>query len=415
MIGLMDCNNFFASCERLFRPDLQRVPVAVLSSNDGCIVARSQEVKDLGIPMGIPYFEVKDVCVKNNVVVFSSNFTLYRDISARVMTALKNEFETCEVYSVDEAFFEVDEDVTEETLAEIRARIMKKTGIPVSIGVATTKTLAKVANGIAKKGNGVCIMDEALWQTTQKILPCGSVWGIGRQTSAFLSRHNISLVSELLMQDRAFIKQAFGIVGERLILELQGVSVYGIGEYVEEGQKSYTSTRSFARVVKNKHTLMSALGHHVAHVAEKLRHDNNVASTMTILVRANRFNPFAYTKGHASVELLVPTNDTMFLTREASKLLDTIFDPAIPYKKAGVIMSGIRPVEFVSSPLFKEFDPFEKTRELNSIADILNDRFGSGTVCSGVTLGSDSWREKKNQKSKEYTTKWSEIALVKAR
>jgi DNA polymerase V len=182
MIGLLDCNNFFVSCERLFRPDLLKRPVAVLSSNDGCIVARSAEVKDLGVPMGVPYFQVKDVLTKAGAVLFSSNFTLYRDVSARVMDTLEDEVGLIDVYSIDEAFFEVEDDATEADVLAIRARVMKEVGVPVSIGIASTKTLAKQASVLAKKGNGVCILTDALWQEKMEEVPCGSVWGLGRQT-----------------------------------------------------------------------------------------------------------------------------------------------------------------------------------------------------------------------------------------
>ncbi len=413
----MDCNNFFVSCERLFRPDLLRKPVAVLSSNDGCIVARSQEVKDLGISMGVPYFEVQDICTKHRVTLFSSNFTLYRDISARVMTALKSEFSTYEVYSVDEAFFEIGEGVTESEIASIRARIMQKTGIPVSIGVATTKTLAKVANGIAKKGTGVCIMGAELWSTVQKELPCGSVWGIGRKTSSRLSQQKIYTVADLLRLDMTFVRQNLGVVGERLRLELTGTPVHNLGEQGldDDEQQSYTSTRSFSNPVKDKLVLMSALGHHIAHVAEKLRNDGNVAGKMTVIARGSRFGDFALREGSASIEFSTPSNDTMLLTKEASKLLETLFDSEIPYKKAGVTLSGIMNEEYTMKSLFQDRAHQDAVVSLDRINDLLNKKFGAGTVRSGVTLNPDKWQERKKLKSQEYTTQWPEIATVKAK
>jgi DNA polymerase V len=200
-IGLMDCNNFFVSCERLFRPDLLKKPVAVLSSNDGCIVARSQEVKELGIPMGAPYFMVRAICKKEGVTLFSSNFRLYRDISARVMHALCEEVDTFEVYSIDEAFFSIEETVTEEEVLLLRERIMQKTGIPVSFGIARTKTIAKAAGDHAKKESGVSILDATLWETKISEIPCGSIWGIGRQTSAKLTKLGINTVADLISKD----------------------------------------------------------------------------------------------------------------------------------------------------------------------------------------------------------------------
>jgi DNA polymerase V len=381
-------------------------------------------VKDLGIPMGIPYFEVKELCTKHNITLFSTNLTLYRDISARVMSALKSEFDICEVYSVDEAFFIVEDSVREEDLAQIRSRIMQKTGIPVSIGIAATKTRAKIASKIAKGRNvrrptsimsGVCIMDDVLWREVSEDLSCGSVWGIGRQTSAFLSKSKINTVSELLAQDQTFIKQSLGVVGERLCMELNGVSVYAVGESMESEQGSYMSTRSFSKpITADKATILSALGYHVAHLAEKLRNDACVASKITIIVEGSRFGSFSHRSGTCTHHLLVPTNDTITLTKEVVALLEVLYDSEIPYKKAGVILGGIMPEAFTSASLFGEQENNQETPNLNSITDSLNNRFGSGTIRSGVTLNTEKWQEQRKLKSQRYTTEWSEIASVKA-
>ncbi len=366
--------------------------------------------------MGIPYFEVKDLCKKQKVTLFSSNHALYRDISLRVMCALKAEFDTCEVYSIDEAFFEIEKEVTTEEIARIRARIIQKTGIPVSFGVAKTKTLAKVANSIAKKGTGVCILNERLWKETNENLSCGSVWGIGRETFASLSRHKIYMVADLLRQDKAFISKLLGIVGERLLLELNGTSVYRIGDLLENDQKSYMSTRSFSQTIQgDKLTLMSAIGHHVAHVAEKLRNNEQVASRMTVIARGSRFGAFAQREGSVSTVFTIPTNDTFLLTREASKLLDNHYDPEIPYKKAGIVVSGIEPCSNTTPSLFDDGVINARNNKLNIVTDALNHRFGSGTIGTGVLLGSKKWKSNKMLISKLYTTKWSEIPIIKAR
>ncbi len=434
MIGLMDCNNFFVSCERLFRPDLVGKPVAVLSANDGCIVARSQEVKDMGIPMGAPLFQVQTQCKKEKITLFSSNFNLYRDISARVMNALRAECGEIEVYSIDEAFFAVPEPLSEEKIAQIRARIIQKTGIPVSIGVAKTKTLAKVANSIAKKkGNGrrptsaitvsvvmsnmedgVCVMDEGVWKECVAPLSCGSVWGIGRQTSAFLTKAGIHTVGELLAQDRAFIHSNLGVVGERLVLELSGTPVSRLGDRGGAVQESFTSTRSFGKIVTDKLTLQSALGHHVAHVAEKLRTHELVASTISVMARGSRFSDFAHREGVLMSTLLVPTDDTFVLTKEALRLLDKLFDPEIPYKKAGVILGGIESKHLAPVSLFPEEKRNTITSTLSVLSDTLNKRFGRDTIRPGITLGKEKWQEHTERLSPQYTTRWTEIARVKA-
>ena len=414
MIGLMDCNNFFVSCERLFRPDLRNRPVAVLSSNDGCIVARSQEVKDLGISMGVPLFQVKDICKKHNIVLFSSNFKLYRDISSRVMSALKDEFEICEQYSIDESFFTISESATENDMEAVRARIMQKTGIPVSIGVAKTKTLAKIASTIAKKGTGVCMMNDSVWNASVKDMSCGSVWGIGRRISASLTRDGIYTISDLLTQDNAFIRSRFGVMGERVCMELRGTSAYPVGVSVDSFQESYASTRSFGKPVTSKLVLMSALSYHVEHIAEKLRMHNLVASIITIEIRGSRFGEYSHRKGTLSSVFSIPTSDTFVLTKEVEQLLDTLFDSEIPYKKAGVVVSGIAPESYAPVSLFGPDAKTLRTDSLSALSDSLNSRFGKGSLIHASTLGTEKWQEHKTHMSPEYTTSWSQIACIKA-
>ncbi len=435
MIGLIDCNNFFVSCERLFRPDLQKKPVAVLSSNDGCIVARSQEVKKLGIPMGVPYFQIKNMCKKEKITIFSSNFQLYRDISSRIMHVLKEEVQNIEVYSIDEAFFNVHTNVTEKEMAEMRMRVMQKTGIPVSIGVAHTKTRAKIANNIAKhrmrdgrltmsaigggeggeqeQEEGVCILDMTMWENIKNTLPCGNVWGIGRQTTAFLTSEKIETVGQLLACDRAFIKQSLGVVGERLCMELSGTSIYRVGDSVHT-QESYTSTRSFGKIIRDKETLISALSYHITHLAEKLRTQSEVASKISIVLQGSRYGAFSHREDILSTTLTMSTNDTTTLIREAQKLLIKLYDSEIPYKKAGIILSGILREEVTSRSLFDDHNTHEDRSVLNTVTDNINKKFGAHTLHFGVLYGTEKWKENKRLVSKEYTTKWSEICTVKA-
>lgn len=414
MIGLMDCNNFFVSCERLFRPDLFHKPVAVLSSNDGCIVSRSQEVKDMGISMGVPHFQIKDICRTQGVTLFSSNFALYRDISRRVMQALREEFSLCEVYSIDEAFFEVPDECTEEMLMAVRRRIIQKTGIPVSIGVANTKTLAKIASKEAKSGSGVYIIDAKQDESFLHTMSCGSVWGIGRKTSAMLTAHGVHTVAEFLALDRVFVRQNLGIVGERLLMELAGTSVYPLGTPAEHGQESYTSTRSFAKPAHDIRVVMSALGYHVTQVAEKLRLHNEMATRMSIIARGSRFGDFSHREGSAHVVFETPTHDTTYLLQEASKLLESIYDAEVPYKKAGVVLSGIVPCAVVSESLFADSTHQQKRKGLDVVVDAINRTHGRGTVLRGVAHAVDAWKDRRELLSKEYTTKWDDIVTVKA-
>lgn len=411
-IGLMDCNNFFVSCERLFRPDLWRKPVAVLSSNDGCIVARSQEVKDLGIPMGIPYFQVKDMCQKENITLFSSNFKLYRDISDRVMCALKEEFDVCEVYSVDEAFFEIPDTVTEKELLDIRARIIKKTGIPVSFGVASTKTIAKAASTYAKKGNGVCIFTNEIWQKKTSDISCGTVWGIGRKTTESLRTDNVNTVADLLSKDFTFIRDRYGVMGERMFFEVSGVSVYGVGNTKEAEHQSLSSTRSFKNVVMELSALESALAYHVSHVAEKLRSSDREASYIRIIAAPSRFGDFAIRQTSLDLHLESPTADTNKLIHEAIILLKRLYQTDVPYKKAGVVLGGIVSKRAHTYSLFEDRSTHEED-SLNTTIDALNSRFGSGMVRSGIIQNEQKWKESALLRSPQYTTNWSEIVTVK--
>ncbi len=412
MIGLMDCNNFFVSCERLFRPDLLKKPVAVLSSNDGCIVARSQEIKDLGVPMGIPYFQVKDVLVKNNAVLFSSNFTLYRDISTRVMQTLTSEVGICEIYSIDEAFFEVSDNVTEEEILQLRATIMKHVGLPVSIGVAPTKTLAKLASSMAKKGNGASILNTDIQERIGSS-PCSSVWGLGRQTTTKLRELGVKTIGDFLSLDRAVIRKHFGVGGDRIYSELQGVSVYDIGHNSEDIQQSIMSTRSFEKTTKNIEDLESAVAYHVSEVAGKLREKKLLASHLTVIIQASRHGDFMLRKGVSQAVLNLPTSSTQELLKEALAQVHKLYDDEVPYKKAGIVVGGLMPEVYVTDTLFSDTSSKQDTSVLDVVTDSLNEKFGRGTIRSGIILKNGA-RGSAKLRSKEYTTSWKDIPTVRA-
>lgn len=411
MIGLMDCNNFFVSCERLFRPDLLQKPVAVLSSNDGCIVARSQEIKDLGIPMGIPYFKVKDELTRAGAVLFSSNFTLYRDISARVMQTLSSHVGVCDIYSIDEAFFALADDITEAEVLAIRALVMRDVGLPVSIGVARTKTLAKQGSALAKKSNGVCILDDALWTEQAANTPVSSVWGLGRQTSAKLRDMGVSTVSEFLALDRAIVRRHFGVVGDRIYSELRGTQVHELGRNSEDIQQSIMSTRSFEKTTKNLSSLQSAVAYHVSFAAKKLREKKLVASRLCVTIEASRHGDFMLRRGSSDAVLSRPTASTQELLKEALAQVDLLFDKEVPYKKAGVALGGLMPESYLITGLFEKKE--KDTKKLDAVTDVLNEKFGQGTVRFGVVLQSGA-RSGMKLRSKEYTTKWEDIPTVRA-
>ncbi len=413
MIGILDCNNFFVSCERLFRPDLRTKPVAVLSSNDGCVVARSQEIKDLGIPMGVPYFQIKDIASKAGAVFFSSNFTLYRDVSARVMQALKDEVGAIEKYSIDESFFTMSDSITEAELLGIRNRIIHVTGIPVSIGVASTKTIAKQASKRAKKGTGVCILNNQDWGVVQNTVLCGEVWGIGRQTTTKLRSLEIKTVAELLQVPRSEIRKLFGVVGERIVAELSGVSVLPVEAGVQEARQSITSSRSFAKVIQNQSELASAISFHVAECAHKLRQEDLVALKMIVYLRASRFSDFGHRGGVKEIVLPVPTNKTSTLTKQALNAVEELYDSEIPYKKAGVVLNSVMLKRFVPTSLFGE-ESAEADSVLDELTDSLNSKFGAESLRLASVRTKNGYVSAK-LRSQAYTTRWSDIPRVQAK
>ncbi len=409
MIGLMDCNNFFVSCERLFRPDLAKKPVLVLSSNDGCVVARSQEVKDLGVLMGEPYFKMRGLCEKEGITVFSSNFSLYRDVSRRVMHALRQHFGDIQVYSIDEAFFEVGS-LTEEAIVHIRAEIMRTTGIPVSFGVADTKTIAKIAGTYAKKGYGVQILTTKSLHERAGEIACGSIWGVGRKTAQKLNACGIYTLADFLKHDMRFYENNFGILGTRLYHELTGIRAESVHDNELHG--SYTSTRSFGVAVTDCATIESAIGYHVSHVGEKLRHDEVLAKRITVVCAPSRYDTEVYKDTVLTTSLEEPTNDTAVLLHESLKLFHQVFKSGIRYKKAGVVCSDIIPQGFESISLFEVKN--NKDRVVYDIVDSINARQGSGTLRPGVVLHTEKWESSHLKQSPAYTTKWSDIAHCKA-
>lgn len=413
-VALVDCNNFFVSCERLFRPDLATKPVVVLSSNDGCVVARSKEVKALGIPMGIPHFKIKDEFAQAGVVVFSSNFPLYRDISARVMRVLKEEAVEVQQYSVDEAFFTITADTDDAALAEIarvKEVVEQRVGIPVSIGAARTKTIAKYAAEVGKRGAGTAVLTGTVWQQLGAELALAEVWGIGRQTSTKMRAAGFTTVADLRAAAPDLILQQFGIVGARLQCELDERPAYH--ERTEgELQHSIMSTRSFKHSTKDIAVLEDAIAYHVAHVAEELREMDAAAQEVRVLIRTSRHGDWVLRGGTAESLLIAPTADTRLLLKEALALTRRLFEPGVPYKKAGVILGHIVPQDAVLSSLFD--DGPTSDHELFDTIDTLNDRFGAGTLTIGRTHRDAMWQASKSHVSPRYTTAWSDIPRVVA-
>lgn len=413
MIGLMDCNNFFVSCERLFRPDLEKKPVAVLSSNDGCMVARSQEVKDLGIAMGVPLFQVKDICVREKVILFSGNITLYRDISARVMQTLAQEVGECEIYSIDEAFFVLPDDVTEADVYAIRNRVMQNVGIPVSIGVAKTKTLAKQASSLGKKGGGVCILTQEDWKERAKEVMCGEVWGLGRQTTTRLSEQGVRTVTQYMDLDRGLVSKLYGVSGERVHDELHGIPVVRIDSNSEATRKSIASTRSFAKKTRNLVDLESAIAGHVSHCAETLRKRGVVSSTVHVQIQTDRYGDFFMQGAHAEIVLIQPTAETAVLLKEVLTQVRKMYKADVPYKKTGVTFSGLMPESYMTGTLFSQVEN-KNSGVLDAVIDGMNERFGRGMIRSAAILDNRGVSNAQ-LRSKSYTTQWKDIPTIKAK
>lgn len=409
-IGLLDCNNFFVSCERLFRPDLWGRPVVVLSSNDGCIVARSQEVKDKGIPMGVPYFQVKDTLAEQGTTIFSAHFALYRDISRRVFAALAPQVATLEQYSIDEAFFRYTGDDPQATAADIKRQIEQAVGIPVSVALAPTKTQVKWANQRAKRTCGAYSVNQDTFRQEAADTLLSTIWGVGRQRSRQFADHTLHTVADLVAADPARVGRLFGIAGTRLQQELSGQSVLPVTP-VRPAQQSVMSSRSFASASTAYAVAADAVAYHLRQVAADVRAQGQVATTLTVSLLTSRHGTFFLHGGSATATFPVPTADTFALGAVAEGLLGTIWRPNIPYTKAGVTLSGLTSGTATTTSLFaSERD----TAPLLRAIDRLNQRYGTEQVQIGSRTRARNWQSKCAQLSPAYTTHWSALPVVSA-
>lgn len=427
IFAVVDCDNFFVSCERVFRPDLKNKPVAVMSNNDGCIVSRSQEVKDLKIPMGTPVFKYKEIIEANNVQLFSGNFSLYGDMSRRVMNILKESVATTHEYSIDEAFLDftklaIPNSDYEEFCLKLREKIKKFTGIPVSIGIAPTKTLSKVGSKLAKKGKGVFDMtklSETELDEYLKDYEIEDIWGIGRRLAPKLQARNIFSAHQFKNYDPILIKKVMGISGEKTYLELNGISCTSIHSNTML-RKGIASTRGFGKIVRSLTELEEAVASYVAIACEKLRHQNTIATKLSVYIRTpihKRHNE-RYSQryvGYEETKLPYPNADTKVITKTALSLLKKIYKPGYNYAKAGVFLTGIRPLDTLQENLLTQ-DYYKKNMEskkLMKVMDKLNREWGSGTVKLAAESTEKRWRAKSEKRSPRYTTSWDEILRVR--
>lgn len=421
MYGLADCNNFYASCERVFDPYWNDKPVVVLSNNDGCVIARSNEVKKLGIKMGIPAYQIKTEIEQYGIGVFSSNYSLYGDMSSRVMSILSSFVENLEVYSIDEAFLDFS-GFERYDLNDYGKKIVKTTtkgtGIPISLGIAPTKTLAKVANKFAKKFpayNSVCIIDsdekriKALQYTAIK-----DVWGVGRQHTKLLSGYEIKTAYDFTQLPMAWVRQKMTVNGERLWKELNGISCIEM-EYVPPAKKTICTSRAFGQIITDLEELKESVSTYAAICAEKLRKQKSCALSLMVFIHTNNFREdLPQYFQNSVVKFPVATNSTMEIVKYALTALKHIYRKGYQFKKAGVIITEIIPDSAIQTNLFDLVDR-EKHSRLMTVVDQLNDGFKKNNLRLAIQEGSRKWRLKQEKLSPCYTTRISDILLFKTK
>lgn len=414
MLAIVDCNNFFVSCERVFNPAIIDKPVIVLSSNDGCVIARSNEAKALGIPMGIAFFKIKHLVEQNKVHVFSSNFALYSDMSSRVMKLLKEFSQTVDIYSVDEAFLKCPDSLNLEDFARsIRKRIKQCLGIPVSVGIASTKTLTKAAVEQAKISLGnICVLQNS--QHIDKVLKnlsVNDIWGIGKNISQKLKLDGIFTAYDFKNCDPRLIRKKISVLGERTLRELQGIVCFELNE-LSAPKKSIQVSKSLGVEVTTLSCVKEIIASHISSLAEKLRRENLYCTKLSIYIASNRFKENYYQE-FAEKILSNPTNLTNDLLKAALSLSETIFKEGIKYKKLGVMGSNL------ISSLSKQQNLLEAVTipsilgsNLCKAIDIINKRFGKKSVYFAACGIKSSWSTNSLKLSPCYTTSWSQLKTV---
>lgn len=417
MYALVDSNNFYASCERVFNPTLRYSPIVVLSNNDGCVISRSSEAKKLGIPMGAPAFEYKKKFQELNIHVFSSNYALYGDMSNRVYRILQNHSPDIEVYSIDECFLYL-QNFSNQSLNDwgikLRQEILQKTLIPTCVGIAPTKALAKVANHIAKKFpqlTGVYLInsDEKRIKALQW-LNIEDVWGIGRRMSKKLKSKGVHKAIQFTELPDEYVRKEFSVVGLRLKKELEGISILELEEL--QSKKNIATTRSFDTTYTDKEYLAERITTFAVTCAAKLRKQQATCQLVTVFVYTNRFNEQQEQYSRSiNINIPYPTNSDIEIAKYAKKGLDIIFKPGFHYKKAGVIVSGIAPENEKQFNLFKE-EPF-KHREIMHTIDKLNSKYGTQKLKLASQALDKTWKMRQEHLSANYTTQWKEILEVR--
>ena len=415
-IALIDCNSFYVSCERLFNPKIRKKPVVVLSNNDGCIVSRSNEAKALGIKMGEPYFKAKDIIVKNNVYVFSSNYSLYGDLSRRVMRTLKRFNSDIEVYSIDEAFIDLSnfpDNEVENVAQEIRSTVLQWTGIPTSIGIAKTKTLSKVSNHIAKKkqsGVTSLIGVENIDPILEKV-DINDVWGVGIQLTKFYHKNGIYNAKQLKNKSNTWIKKNSNVLGSRTAMELRGISCIDI-EKTTSKRKSCVVSRSFGQRVEKFQELKEAVAGYCLNASEKIRSESLIAKSITVFIRTSLFQSrFGHYSNSKTIDFPIATNNSIEIVKTALTALESIFKNGYRYQKAGVMLSNLS--ESTGSKNLFSSEKDEKISYLMRSIDNTNYRYGRSTLSLASAGVHKRWNSKRQHYSKIDTADFYCLPMIK--
>ena len=415
MIALVDCNNFYASCERIFRPHLAKKPVAVLSNNDGCVIARSNESKSLGLKMGEPIFKKRHLVDRHNIHLFSSNFALYGDISKRVFDIVARDVPAYEIYSIDEAFLDFSGIKDPYNYAiHLRDKVRRWTGVPISIGISYTKTLSKVAGHIAKKSDdGVCYLkDKSQISDILGKLPLDAIWGVGVRYAIKLKKYGIHTASDLLECDETWVRKMMNVVGLRMVRELKCIPHFNLEED-RSMKKSICTSRSFSVEVKEYSRMSEYVSMFASRCSEKLRSEQACARSISVFMYTNRFRPRARQySGYFSMDFHTASSDAITVTKLAIECLKKIFKSGYSYKKAGVTLSGIVPRNQVQLSLFDSSDR-KKSDKLMETMDAINGNMGRDILKLSSSGINNKWKIGKERLSPCYTTRWSDILKIR--
>jgi DNA polymerase V len=420
MFALIDCNSFYASCEKIFRPDLKDRPVVILSNNDGCVIARSSEAKKMGVSMTQPWYQIKDQYLSKGGIVFSSNYEFYADISNRVMNVLSDLCPEIDIYSIDEAFLDLRSFKKNIDLVnfayDCKRKIREWVGIPVSIGIAPTKTLAKLANKVAKddpRFDGVVILSEPrVIKHFLRSMPVENIWGIGKRLTARLENIGVKTAYDLTQIDSRLIGDNFNVVLERTVRELKGQSCITLHDFMEP-KKQIMVSRSFGRSIRTKNVLSEAISFHASRAAEKLRYEKQKCRLITTFIRSNRFNTkIKQIYASRSLELIHPTDDTRIIIKSANRILEKIYANGYQYAKAGILLSDFTDSYGYQMSLFDRKSDEKSASKLMETIDYIN-LMEIAKVGFGNQGYQNTWKMKREIKSQRYTTKIDEIPIIK--